>query len=548
MSHEQRMLSILDSMTDRELRCQDPSGRYLLTDFHTDTRQMGFTLAHQLIALIHPLSRHSGSSALAEAIRRGLRWLRENRKPDGCFDLSACNFDSAPDTAFTANALYDAWFLLDQSASPYREEFLPSLAELIERACEGICAGGFHTPNHRWAIAACLKQGALVTGRSEFSRRADDYLGEGLDIDDEGEFAERSAGIYNAVNDDQMLRLILTTGDRQYLQAARGNLTLMLRYLEPDGTLFTLNSTRQDRGHKVYPSSYYGLYLLAGWLSRDPELASWSQIIWEACEGGGQLPMCLPMLMRFPELESYGKQVCPRLELLHRYDKIWPASGIGRWRRGNLTVTAMTGSPRFLALQSGSASCLISIYSNVCDKRHFQPEQIEQTEQGFTLRCRFPSWYYLPFEGDRPATSDWWAMDNPSSRRRQIRETLEITLSAAILEDGLDLQLKTEGMDNVPLRMELAFTPGLLRGEQFLTEADAGRALTLLGGAAEMSYASGECFRLENGFAEHNNQRRMTQALPQDPDRFTLYLTCYTPGEKSLSIRTVSRFPLSLQG
>ena len=95
--------------------------------------------------------------------------------------------------------------------------------------------------------------------------------------------------------------------------------------------------------------------------------------------------------------------------------------------------------------------------------------------------------------------------------------------------------------------MELAFTPGFLRGEQFLMEADAGKALTLLSGAAEMSYASGECFRLENGFAEHNNQRRMTQALPQYPDRFTVYLTCYTPGEKSLSIRTGSRFPLSLQ-
>ena len=548
MTHEQAMLRKLDRLIDAELRAQDPkTGRYLVTDYHTDTRGMGFMLAHQLTALIHPMSRHSSSAALAEGIRKGLKWLRENRNESGCFDLSSCNFDSAPDTAFTVNALYDAWVLLKDSGSPWREEFLGPVTEIIERACEGICAGGFHTPNHRWAIAACLKQGSLATGRREFSERADVYLGEGLDIDAEGEFAERSAGTYNAVNDDQMIRLYLTTGDETYLRAARSNLEMMLKYLEPDGTVFTLNSTRQDRGVKVYPGSYYGLYLMAGYLGRDPELAGWSQIIWEACEAGGEIPMCLEWLMRFPEMESYGRQAVPRMETLTRYGKVWPGSGIGRWRRGDMTVSALAGTPGFLAVRHRDMSAVVSLYGNVCDKRYFLAEGIEETAEGFRLVSRFPSWYYLPFEGEQPGTTDWWAMNNAETRKRQIREELTVTIEGRVTEDGVELVLRAEGMRRVPLRMEITFTPGMLRTEQILMAANAGQGLTLTGGNAEMSGPEGGCIRLEGAFAEHNNQRRMTGAMAQDPNRFTVYLTCYTPAEKRVALRAGSKFGPALE-
>ncbi len=134
---------------------------------------------------------------------------------------------------------------------PTDESLLPPLTELIERACEGSAAGGFHTPNHRWAISACLLEGAAITGREDFARRAGVYLGEGLDIDESGEFAERSTGVYNLVNDDQMLRLYHLTGDRQYLEAAAQNLRMMRRYFDPDGSVFAFNSRRQDFGATV---------------------------------------------------------------------------------------------------------------------------------------------------------------------------------------------------------------------------------------------------------------------------------------------------------
>ena len=165
--------------------------------------------------------------------------------------------------------------LLKTADVPGRDGLLEKLIHLIETACEGICAGGFHTPNHRWAICAFLKHAAKITGREEFSRRADEYLNEGLDINEDGEFAERSAGNYNQVNDDQMIRLYMATGDRHFLEAAEANLRMMLKYIDPDDSVFTNNSTRQDYGRKVYLNTYYMLFKLVGYFLGKKDLAAY---------------------------------------------------------------------------------------------------------------------------------------------------------------------------------------------------------------------------------------------------------------------------------
>ena len=233
----------------------------------TDTRTAGYALSPVLISLYHPGSGLYQSPELRALAESGLEYLERERRESGCFDLNSCNFDTAPDTAFALNELMDACRLM-----PPEDALTRRLLALIGRAAEGICGGGFHTPNHRWVIAAALKQAALLTGREDFSRRADVYLGEGLDINADGEFAERSTGIYNAVNDEQMLRLYEITGDRRYAEAARANLLLMRYYLEPDGSLLTQGSTRQDKGTRPAFSKYWIYYLMAGHFLDDSEL------------------------------------------------------------------------------------------------------------------------------------------------------------------------------------------------------------------------------------------------------------------------------------
>lgn len=151
-----------------------------------------------------------------------------------------------------------ACYLHPQSAL-YRQEALL-------RALFGIRDGGFHTPNHRWTIAAALMQGAnLFREEEDFAEslraRAAQYLAEGIDGDEDGEYAERSSGNYNAVVNNSMLALWQETGDDAYLGYVRRNLQMMLTYIDPDGLVFTQNSTRQDLGRRDRPDRYFYQYL-----------------------------------------------------------------------------------------------------------------------------------------------------------------------------------------------------------------------------------------------------------------------------------------------
>lgn len=59
-------------------------------------------------------------------------------------------------------------------------------------------------------------------------------LKEGNDCNEDGEYAERSAGNYNRINNDAMIMLAVATGDESYYAPVLRNLEMMLTYIDPD--------------------------------------------------------------------------------------------------------------------------------------------------------------------------------------------------------------------------------------------------------------------------------------------------------------------------
>ena len=150
----------------------------------------------------------------------------------------------------------------DVDTSSLQEKYLA----IMKKAAAAIRDGGFHTPNHRWAICAALMQAADVFAADEsFAKsckaRTEKYFNEGIDGNADGEYAERSTGGYNCVVNDAMINLYEMTKNKEYLSYPERNLHMMELYFEPDGTIFTQNSTRQDRGKKVWPDLYFHQYL-----------------------------------------------------------------------------------------------------------------------------------------------------------------------------------------------------------------------------------------------------------------------------------------------
>ena len=122
---------------------------------------------------------------------------------------------------------------------------------------KAIIYGGFHTPNLRWAIASTLMMLYRLTSDESMKKGAEKFLIEGCDCNEDGEYAERSAGGNNLVNNNAMIMLAMATADDSWYEPVKRNLTMMLHYIEPDGSIFTNNSTTQDRGTRIFPTGYY---------------------------------------------------------------------------------------------------------------------------------------------------------------------------------------------------------------------------------------------------------------------------------------------------
>ena len=136
-------------------------------------------------------------------------------------------------------------------------------------------------------------------------------------------------------------------------------------------------------------------------------------------------------------------------------------------------------------------------------------------------------------------------MDNEHTRSKIQGLPLDTTVEVVLQEKGADVRISTEGIDRLPLRVELGFLPGCqLRTDHFILEGNAGESITLLQGDFEVSSAQGERISISSAFGKHNITQRSDGAYPQSAEHFTVYLTDYTPVDRVLRIRNTTLFPI----
>ena len=399
-----------------------------------------------------------------------------------------------------------------------------------------ITAGGFHTPNHRWAIAACLMLSSRMFNEPKFEAAANKYLVEGIDCNPDGEFAEKSAGNYNRINNDAMITLSAATGNSQFEEHAIRNLYMMLTYIEPDGSIFTNNSTRQDRGKRVYPKDYYFEYLYLGEKYKDKTLLNCANYIMDVVVEKGLSSMdCLIHYMNFPHLK----------ELKHRgnsipdtYQRHYRDSNIVRCRNKDFSYSILNQSPVFLSFQSGNLTMSLKLGVSFCEHRAFHSEKLEKTDDGYQLSQQMTGWYYLPFN-EPPDTTDWWKMNN-SSREKVYGPNLDFKISVREVANGIDVQIKADGIDRAPIRLEIAFDSNTrVESEGFIAEGRPGAQIVAKRGTVTVSKGD-HAVQIGPAFGEHNFVSGKFGSTPVDPNCFTVYFTDFTCFDHTLSIRGVA--------
>ncbi|MDO4295953.1 MAG: hypothetical protein Q4D90_07325 [bacterium] len=475
-----------------------------------------------------------------EAIHRALQYVKAVQHENGLFDFVNCNFFSAPDTAFCIKRMMPLLKYLDAKREGEREEFIyQNVYEIVKKGAFGILQGGFHTPNHRWAIASNLLDCGRFFGSRELSEGAFPYLNEGIDCNADGEFAEKSSGNYNRINNDAMITIGEVLGEEKYFDYARRNLEMMLTYIEPDGSIFTANSTRQDNGKVVYPGDYYTEYMDLGCRLNIPKFLDMANYIMALLEEKKlEAPDYLIHMMNHPEWIALEHEGIWRQEDFNRY---YQESGIVRAHQGEVGYTLMTGKSGFLYFANSTMHLEMKIGGSFCEHRAFQAETMEKTEKGYRLEQTMHGWYYLPFK-EKPSTSDWWKMDN-QKRDKILGPDLHLLAEVTEAEQGLDVHIKVEGEGVVgaPFRVELGVRGAkTLWNDQLILEAKAGESLILKKGSAIFS---NETDSLEVGpaFCEHQVAVGMFGSDARSPHAFTLYFTAYTGFDKTIHIRSGHR-------
>ena len=474
-----------------------------------------------------PESRYHRSPELLERMERAAEHLVRDQHPDGTIDLPTTNFGSPPDTAFVLEPLCSTAEVL--RTRKYQETRLleATLKTFIERGGFALTTGGIHTPNHRWVVVSALARCHHLFPNPRYLARLDQWLAEGIDLDEEGQFTERSTGIYNAITD----RALLTAGrllDRPNLfDPVRRNLETMIYFLHPNGEVATDISRRQDRFQSATLRPYYHAYRYMACHDRNGRFAAVANELERKHleQLGGEL-------LSFLEIAELRQDLPPRVALPTDYEKHFTISGFVHIRRGERSATILGGDSRFFSLRHGGAVVeAVRLASAFFGKGQFSAS-LGRSGSVYRLEQELEGYYLQPLDpADRRPDGNWQAM--PNSRRTHSNVCrLRSRVDIGEREDGFELSLNVGGTDGVPLALEITLRPGgQFTGDALAPLPDMPNAYLLGEGIASYELA-GRRVRIGPGFRYHT-WTQLRGAEPRLPG-ITLYLTDYSPLKRTL--------------
>ncbi len=485
-------------------------------------------IASGAAAYCAPASRYSKSPELLARMEQAARYLVASQHEDGTIDLHTTNFHSPPDTGFVVEPLTAAYSLLREASAADTRELLERLEIFLRRAGDALAVGGVHTPNHRWVVCAAMARIHQLFPDRKYEARIREWLAEGIDIDPDGQYSEKSAAIYSPLTDRMLLTIARLTRRPELFEAVRRNLEMTLCYLHADGEIVTTASRRQDRHTR---GSIAGYYLPARYMAiqdQDGRFASFCSLIEEQL--GERLAGSLVYLLEEP---MYRHPLPDPLALPEDFTRHFRYSGLVRIRRGAVSATLAADNPVFFSLHKGSAALEgLRLASAFFGKGQFRSEALEIGGDAWQLHQALSGPYYQPLapEARRPQ-GPWMGMNQAARRQSEIQR---LSARVMIREDSGRFQVEFDltGCERVPVAVEFGFRRGgTLSGVAPLEGIP--DAFLLAEGSARYSF-DGQTIEFGPGPCEH----RWTQlrgALPKQ-DALSVYLTGFTPFRRGMVI------------
>jgi hypothetical protein len=475
-----------------------------------------------------PGSRFQGSPEIGERLALATRALLAFQHPDGTIDLPTTNFHSPPDTAFVLEPVCASLAVVRKESPPVAPETVALLERFARAAGEALVVGGIHTPNHRWVVCAALARLNALFPDPRYVARIDEWLAEGIDVDADGQFSERSTSVYSPTCDRAFLTMARLLGRDALLEPVRRNLEMTLYYLHADGDVATEASRRQDQYRRGSAAGYHVPYRALAIRNGSGRFAAAARLI-EAKEGDGLVGELVHLL----EDPSLRRPLPADAPLPDDFARHFAGSDLVRVRRGPVSATVLGGNSCVLSFHKGAAVLeALRLASAFFGKGQFVADRLEVEGDRYVLSQSLAGPYYQPLcPEERHADGAWDAADR-SQRRQSEVQRLVARLVVRETRGAFEVDVDVAGTDGVPLAIELGFRRG---GELTGVAPIAGKAETFLlrGGTGEYRLG-GDTIRFGPGRAEHA-WTDLRGALPK-LDALSVYLTGFTPFRTTLRI------------
>ncbi|KAJ4125321.1 hypothetical protein NW768_008938 [Fusarium equiseti] len=429
------------------------------------------------------------NETLVPHIEEMLDVLQKVQHDDGTYTVG--NRHSPPDTGFLIEDFGIMVRILEKDDHKASQPFADLIRGILVKAGSGLSKGGIHTPNHRWKICSALARISQITGNETLVERIDEWLAEGIDIDADGIYSERSPNYYSAVSNPSLLTVAHELNYTELIDYVRMNLELSIEHAEPNGEMEVVQSRRQDQQQapSINIGNFYPQFRELALLDNNGRFAAMARLIEKLI--GDQLGDFLANLMERPELAAQLPE--PENPFVD-FEKHYKSAGLVRARRGNLTVSAFGGSdwyldgkkaefynrmgsglstnPTMFKAWNGKAVLeAVRMSANFFSMGHFRSNGVNVSDSGsIQLGSEIEVPYYLPMPSERrdengtyklsrSVDGRFYAMadfENRPASMRRLKTEVEITPTKA----GYDLNFQVTGEDDVELTFEITFREG----------------------------------------------------------------------------------------
>jgi len=515
-------------------------------------RQSGYGFAFLSAAYCSPGSTYYRNAQLITALEKITEGLLKGQAADGTLNFD--NIESPPDTAFVLDPLAAGVFLLLKDPSPALHKLKDDIKQFIDKAGDALVTGGVHTPNHRWVVCSVLAPLHILYPNKKYTDRVEDWLGEGIFMDKDGHYPERSIN-YALVENNSLLIMGRLLHKPSLFEPVRKNLLMTWYYMDPDGQITATDSRRQDQWKlKRSMVSYYLYYRYMAIRDNNAHFAGIAVLIEQM--KGFEEEMVGRSLFHFLENPVLQQEMPAGIPPSTDYEKLFTTSQLLRIRRGAAVTTLFGGvdwpiiiasgrsnNPNCYAYRKGNAVLkYMRISSAFFNTGYFYSSGIRKEGNKYSLYKKLDVPYYQPLpkalrrkDGDYTLSPSidgrfWNKMDY---RHRPVSnvKTLETTVSLMETNGNNKLAIHVTGQASVAVTIELCFLEGgKLSG---VVPAADGNSF-LANGMGEYEYG-GDTIRFGPGIMAHQSitglegERYSTHFGSLRTEGMHVYLTGITP-------------------